>query len=85
MPNRQYLRRARRTPRNFARMLLPHERDESTDPNRAEQPPQEAMQQAQKDIAEGQQDTDCRSQPPSAGNSACANDENDTEANRRNP
>lgn len=71
MPNRQYLRRARRTPRNFARMLLPHERDESADRNRAEQPPRPEMRQAREDLAHGREDTDCRSQPPGSGDSAC--------------
>ena len=71
MPNRQYLRRARRTPRNFARMLLPHERDESADRNRAEQPAKPEMRRAEDDLAHGRQDTDCHSQPPSSRDSAC--------------
>ncbi|APV48932.1 hypothetical protein BWI17_04075 [Betaproteobacteria bacterium GR16-43] len=66
MPNRQYLRRARRTPRNFTRMLLPHERDERADGTRAEAEPQHVMKQAERDLAAGQEDTDCRSQPPGA-------------------
>ena len=81
MPNRQYLRRARRTPRNFARMLLPHERDESADRARAEQSPRPEMKQAQEDVAKGREDTDCHSQPRSP-DSACvsgpkANDRKD--------
>jgi hypothetical protein len=68
MPNRQYLRRARRTPRNFARMLLPHERDESADPSRAGADARPEMKQAQDDLAKGREDTDCHSQPrPSDG------------------
>ncbi len=71
MPNRQYLRRARRTPRNFARMLLPHERDESADRAGASQPPRPEMKQAQEDVAKGHQDTDCHAQPPRSPDSAC--------------
>ena len=64
MPNRQYLRRARRTARNFTRMLLPHERDERPDRSRAEGDPHPVMQQAERDLAAGREDTDCRSKPP---------------------
>ena len=70
MPNRQYLRRARRTPRNFARMLLPHERDESADRSLAANDPHPEMKQAQEDLAKGREDTDCHSQPRPDG-SAC--------------
>ena len=82
MPNRQYLRRARRTPRNFARMLLPHERDESADRSRAEPSPRPEMKQAQEDVAKGREDTDCHSQPPRSPDGACgsgpkANDRKD--------
>jgi hypothetical protein len=72
MPNRQYLRRARRTPRNFARMLLPHERDESADRNRAAQDTRPEMKQAQEDLAKGREDTDCHAQPPRSSGSSCA-------------
>jgi hypothetical protein len=71
MPNRQYLRRARRTPRNFARMLLPHERDESADRSRAANDPHPEMKQAQEDLAKGREDTDCHSQPPRSNESSC--------------
>ena len=72
MPNRQYLRRARRTPRNFARMLLPHERDESADRSRAETDARPEMKQAQEDLAKGREDTDCHSQPPRSSDSSCS-------------
>ena len=68
MPHRQYLRRARRTHRNFTRMLLPHERDETADRSRAEEPRPE-MKQAEKDLAAGREDTDCHAQPPQRGGS----------------
>lgn len=71
MPNRQYLRRARRTPRNFARMLLPHERDESADRSRAATEARPEMKQAQEDLAKGREDTDCHSQPQRSGDSSC--------------
>ena len=71
MPNRQYLRRARRTPRNFARMLLPHERDESPDRSSAANDARPEMKQAQEDLAKGREDTDCRSQPPRSTDSTC--------------
>lgn len=71
MPNRQYLRRARRTPRNFARMLAPHERDESPDRTRAQQPADPQMRQAHDDLAQGRVDTDCHPQPPRSGDTPC--------------
>jgi hypothetical protein len=71
MANRQFLRRARRTPRNFARMLLPHERDETADRQKPGDAPREDMKRAERDIAAGREDTDCRSQPPLKSGGAC--------------
>src|SRR5207342_3467899 len=48
---------------NFTRMLLPHERDETADRSRAEEPHPE-MKQAERDLAAGREDTDCHAQPP---------------------
>jgi hypothetical protein len=51
-------------------MLLPHERDETADRSRASEPHPE-MKQAEKDLAAGREDTDCRSQPPAQRGGSC--------------
>ncbi len=49
------------TPQERDRHKLPHERDESTDDANGE--PREVMRQAQRDLENGQVDTDLRSTP----------------------
>jgi hypothetical protein len=53
-------------------MLLPHERDEKADRSTPDEPRPE-MKQAEKDIAAGREDTDCRSQPPLKSGGECDN------------
>lgn len=54
-------------------LQLPHERDESADRGKAAEEPQDVMVQAEQDLAEGQEDTDCRG-PDRPNKSHCGKD-----------